>query len=424
MSDSKPPSLPSVRTTVPGTGWEKDVWGGTDAPDEQPPGAAAAEGGSRPAPPPPARALPPPPSRSVPVPSRVPLPPLPPLPPPPPAKAEQKVEPPKGEAGHAEASGLPVYPPGSAPEILEIEPVEPSAAPEVGPSDVPFSGVADGPPRQEEPAVTRQRPRWLIGACLGVGGLLVGVLTGIAVSASNGQSSTAPRSTPASRAESPAISAASVPAASASAEAPTPKEPTVSQADLERLESKPAHERTLSEVLSLARGRRAAHAEELEKLGEKLRGPGAEDPANWRTLREFVYDSATSVDALALAAALPAPAGPDFLHRTWSSSYRKTPVTELSDWLLSTKEVYGHASPALKLVLDLAQAKTCEENLALLDRAIESGDRRALPALGKLLNKRGCGDKGREDCFLCLRDGDKLKEALKAARSRPAPRLP
>jgi hypothetical protein len=214
------------------------------------------------------------------------------------------------------------------------------------------------------------------------------------------------------------------PAVSASAAAPAPKEPTLSQADLERLESKPPHERTLSEVLSLARGKRMAHTEELEKLGEKLRGPGAEDPATWRTLREFVYDSATQVDALALAAALPTPAGADFLYRIWSSSYRKTPVTELSDWLLSTKEVYGHASPALKLVLDLGQAKTCEENLGLLDRAIESGDRRALPALGKLVNPRGCGEKRNEDCFLCLRDGDQLKEALKAARSRPAPRLP
>jgi hypothetical protein len=220
------------------------------------------------------------------------------------------------------------------------------------------------------------------------------------------------------------MSASSVPVASASTGAPTPKEPTLSQADLERLESKPPQERTLSEVLSLARGKHAAHAGELEKLGEKLRGPGADDPATWRALREFVYDNATSVDALALAAALPAPGGPDFLHRIWSSSFRKTPVTELSDWLLSTREVYGHASPALKLVLDLRGAKTCEENLGLLDRAIESGDHRALPALGKLVNKRGCGEKRNEDCFACLRDGDKLKEALKAARGRPGPRMP
>ena len=419
MTDSKPPPPPSARSTVPGTGWEKDVWEATEAPEGHPPAAGAGEGSARPAPPPPARALPPPPSRPVPVPSRVPLPPLPPLPPPPPPKVEPKVE-----SGHAQASGVPVYPPGSAPEILEVEATEEPAAPEVGPSDEPFPGVADGPPRPVEVAATRQRPGWLVGACLGVGGLLVGVLLGIAVGGTSGQSSTAPRTAPPSRAESPAASAASAPAASASAAAPAPKEPTLSQADLARLESKPPTERTLSEVLSLARGKRMAHAEELEKLGEKLRGPDAEDPATWRALREFVYDNATSVDALALAAALPTAGGPDFLYRIWSSSFRKTPVTELSDWLLSTKEVHGHASPALKLVLDLRQAKTCEENLGLLDRAIESGDRRALPALGNLLNKRGCGDKGNEDCFACLRDGDKLKEALKAARSRPGPRVP
>jgi hypothetical protein len=206
--------------------------------------------------------------------------------------------------------------------------------------------------------------------------------------------------------------------------APAPKEPTLSQADLERLESMPPPERTLGDVLSIARSRRSAHSQELEKLREKLGGPGAEDPATWKALREFVYDGATSVEALGVAASLPSPAGPDFLYRIWSSSARKTPVTELCDWLLSTKEVHGRASPALQLVLDLRQAKTCEDNLGLLDRAIESGDRRALPALGKLIAKRGCGPKGNDDCFACLRDGDKLKEALKATRSRPGPRVP
>jgi hypothetical protein len=198
----------------------------------------------------------------------------------------------------------------------------------------------------------------------------------------------------------------------------------VSKADLEKLESRPPGERTLAEVLTLARSKRQARNEELEKLGEKLSGPSAEDPATWKALREFVYDSATSVEALGLAARTQSPSGPDFLYRIWSSSARKTPVIELSDWLLSTKDVHGRASPALRLVLDLRQAKTCEENLALLDRAIEAGDRRALPGLGKFVAKRGCGPKGRDDCFECLRDGDKLKEALKAARSRPGPRVP
>jgi hypothetical protein len=263
-----------------------------------------------------------------------------------------------------------------------------------------------------------------MGACLGAGGLLVGVLVGIALGSSGGQASTSPQIAPQTPANSSAIPAASAPAASASAAAPAPEQRTMSQADLERLESMPQGERTLGDVLSLARGKRRARAQELEKLGEKLGGPSAEDPATWKALREFVYDSATSVEALGLAANAPSPAGPDFLYRLWSSSARKTPVTELCEWLLSTKEVRGHASPALQLVFDLRQAKTCEENLGLLDRAIESGDRRALPALGKLLAKRGCGPKGKDDCFACLRDGDKLKEALKAAQSRPGPRVP
>src|SRR3989304_2799883 len=47
------------------------------------------------------------------------------------------------------------------------------------------------------------------------------------------------------------------------------------------------------------------------------------------------------------------------------------PVTELVDGSLGTREVRDHAAPALKVLLDLRQAKTCEEHLALLGRVIE-----------------------------------------------------
>ncbi len=297
--------------------------------------------------------------------------------------------------------------------------VEPDCSIESEPNTPePAAGPLAGSPNPLDPAVPRERPRWLIAASLSAGSLLAGVLVGLVLAGNTTPAAPAPPAR--------SVSVAAAPAASASGStvARPPQEPPAGSADVARIEAKAAGERTVDEVLSLARSQRAARAGELEQLSAKLQGPEAEHPAVWKALRDFVYDSATSVEALGVAARVSSPAGADFLYRLWSSSARKTPVTELTDSLLSTKEVHGRASPALRLVLDLRQAKSCEDYLPLLDRAIESGDRRALPSLGKLMAKQGCGPNKRDDCFACLREGDKLKDALKALRSRPGPRMP
>ena len=84
-----------------------------------------------------------------------------------------------------------------------------------------------------------------------------------------------------------------------------------------------------------------------------------------------------------------------------------------------------HASPALKVALELPKAKAegCQAVKKLLPRVAESGDVRVMPALTKLAERRGCGFLGLRDCFACLRSGKDLANAQKAVAERPAPKV-
>src|SRR5262249_7465252 len=95
--------------------------------------------------------------------------------------------------------------------------------------------------------------------------------------------------------------------------------------------------------------------------------------------------------------------GPDLLYEVVASPKGRTETAQLAEDLLAAKEVRDKASPALALTLDLRAAQQCEDYKALLPRAAEVGDRRAIPTLAKLTSKKGCGDTKRDDCFECLR---------------------
>jgi eukaryotic-like serine/threonine-protein kinase len=81
--------------------------------------------------------------------------------------------------------------------------------------------------------------------------------------------------------------------------------------------------------------------------------------------------------------------------------------------LLKNPAVRGRASPALRIAYELRTAKSCDDKVALLDRAKTDGDGRALGLL-QLLN-RECGRRSRDEC--CLKDEPKLKEAIEAIKA-------
>jgi serine/threonine protein kinase len=78
------------------------------------------------------------------------------------------------------------------------------------------------------------------------------------------------------------------------------------------------------------------------------------------------------------------------------------------------------ASPPLAIAGKLRAARGCQEKKALLGDAVLTGDRRTLEYLQVIAVKGGCGRRGREDCFPCLREDEKLGDAIAKIERRLA----
>jgi serine/threonine protein kinase len=85
---------------------------------------------------------------------------------------------------------------------------------------------------------------------------------------------------------------------------------------------------------------------------------------------------------------------------------------------LDVDDVRGRASPALAVLLDFREAKTCDSKRALLDRAGDHGDARLLLVLQPYLGTHGCGFLSRSDCYPCLHKDTALKDAMSAIEER------
>lgn len=134
-------------------------------------------------------------------------------------------------------------------------------------------------------------------------------------------------------------------------------------------------------------------------------------------------NSAAALEALTLAATDLGSRGVDILFSVWSETKHRTPATALAERYLEDNTVLDHASPAVRLALDLRKAELdCEQSKALLQKAKELGDTRSLRPMVRFRKLRGCGPKKRLDCFPCLRESELLEEAIREANSRVAPR--
>jgi hypothetical protein len=200
---------------------------------------------------------------------------------------------------------------------------------------------------------------------------------------------------------------------------------------IDELAAKPVEQRTVEETLALARGRSGNNsralvgfATEIKKKPELL---NEQDPRD--RLREFFMSPQTTNQAAAVIAGLPGALGPDMFYDVVTKTKQKTDVSQLAEDLLASPEVRQKASPALQLALDLRGSTECEDFKALLAKVHEQGDKRSVPYLLKLGNKRGCGPTKRDDCYACIRDLEKDKEAIDlgkaimAARKRAGPAI-
>jgi serine/threonine-protein kinase len=188
----------------------------------------------------------------------------------------------------------------------------------------------------------------------------------------------------------------------------------------------PAQRRDRDLWLVLAKGEMAQERPEaaMKLLREAVSAKPelANDEELSRLVRLGANDAEGSKIALATAAEALGSRGTDILFSVWADTKRRTPITALAEHYLQQKEVVAHASPALKLALDLREDFDCDKARTLLGEVQKVGDTRALNPLAKLRKKRGCGAGKRLDCYPCLRDDDLLETAIAAAADRPGPK--
>jgi hypothetical protein len=191
------------------------------------------------------------------------------------------------------------------------------------------------------------------------------------------------------------------------------------------LAARPEGERTAGEWMAIARGdaklsRNAAALEAFARavpLDVSLAG----DETLLALVRRAADDEALRSRAFDVSATVLGASGADVLFDVWTSTTQKTEATTLAKTLLERDDVRAHASPALRLALDLRRTTKCEDVKDLVARAKEVADERASRRLTQLNSRRGCGFLSLSDCFSCLRKTDDLAQAIKAAQTRKAP---
>jgi hypothetical protein len=189
------------------------------------------------------------------------------------------------------------------------------------------------------------------------------------------------------------------------------------------LEALPAERRTAEESHAIARGRVALQHQELARLLETVRADPTllDKPQTIAGLRTYLDNSSTAIDALRGIAELPSSRAPDLLYETLSKRKKPDDTSRFAEELLYGETVRHTASPALRAVLELKRLKGCDRAEEVVSAAREHGDRRALAPLVQLTKRRGCGPKGRRDCYPCLRNRAGVVAAVRSAKKRAPP---
>lgn len=192
---------------------------------------------------------------------------------------------------------------------------------------------------------------------------------------------------------------------------------------LKRVELRAQSERGIDEARALVLG----HAELTRRDGVRLVEDLGRDASLWKDratlarLVELARDPSVAPDVLAALARTGHPTAADLLDALRLDFPAGSRLGLYAGDLLYSAEVRRTWSEPLRVSIELSQVAGCPRVLALLERAAEKADERALGALERLGAESGCGPKRSEDCYPCLRDAERTKElvaAREAARSR------
>jgi len=202
------------------------------------------------------------------------------------------------------------------------------------------------------------------------------------------------------------------------------------QTALAELSARPESMRAANEWLALGRG--YAKLDHLSASLSAYQGGVAakpelsRDPKLLADVRRAAFDATSTEAALKFAASSLGASGADLIYDVWESSKsvpNRATLSKAARAQLDDDALRAKASPALKLLLELAKAQKegCASVKRWLGRAASEGDARVLPVLKRFDDRRGCGFLGLSDCYSCLRAGKDLGQAADAAATRPAP---
>jgi serine/threonine-protein kinase len=179
----------------------------------------------------------------------------------------------------------------------------------------------------------------------------------------------------------------------------------------------------------VAVGRALVRAYMKEKRGaEAMRAVGtvvaisdgaADDEAIKAAVRTVAQGSGESADAaFALMSTGLGARGPDLLYELLTGRPVSQRANLRAKQALAKGEVRSRMSPALAVAWDLRNAGGCEAKRALLPRATQRGDGRALLLLRPLTASKGCGFLALGDCWGCLHRDGSLGAAISAIEER------
>jgi serine/threonine protein kinase len=149
--------------------------------------------------------------------------------------------------------------------------------------------------------------------------------------------------------------------------------------------------------------------------------PTAQSDAQLRdTIREAIASSEHESAAFALLeSGKMGPQGADILYDIAYGP--SSPGQSKARRALGHEDVTKHASPALRIALELRRTRDCAGKKELLDRAASFGDARTLSILDSYSKTSGCGFLGLRDCYGCMRKDDALASATEKLRKRLGP---
>ena len=200
-----------------------------------------------------------------------------------------------------------------------------------------------------------------------------------------------------------AASAAAPSAVSSAATEPSSSLASPSLADLKRLEQ---NVRSIDDALHLAQGHRLRAEEDARALIADLRANPSlrEDASTLAYAYKLALDPDVSPIILAGLAEFPSPTIADFLDDLARRGDPGARLVLLARDLRDLPQLVAVHSPPLRLALELERVRSCGQALALLPRVQKTGDSRSMASMVRFGRITGCGPKGRDDCFPCLRE--------------------